>query len=81
VEWYDTGNFGAPGVVVRTIAKAWDVDVVAAINLMEPLHVHNDCDRRLVLPTEDGHSVRATAIRMRRPGRAQRDNAHFSSTQ
>jgi signal transduction histidine kinase len=67
--WYDTGNFGTPGLVIRTIAEEWDIDVVEAVNSMEPLHVRGDQDLRLVLPTSDGHAVRATAIRMRRPRR------------
>ncbi|MFJ7214793.1 ATP-binding protein [Amycolatopsis sp. NPDC098790] len=66
--WYDTGNFGSIGLVVRTIAELWEIDVVAAVNLMEPLHVQDDCDRRPTLATADGGGVHVTAIRMRRPG-------------
>jgi hypothetical protein len=66
--WYDTGNFGTPGLVVRTIASAWDIDVVTAVNLMEPLHLQTDGDHRLTLPFQDAEgTVRLTALRMRRP--------------
>lgn len=67
--WYDTGNFGSIGLVVRTIAEMWEIDVVEAVNLMEPLHMQDDCDRRPTLATADGVGVHVTAIRMRRPGR------------
>lgn len=67
--WYDTGNFGSIGLVVRTIAELWEIDIVAAVNLMEPLHMQDDCDRRPMLATADGVGVHVTAIRMRRPGR------------
>ncbi|MGH3770160.1 MAG: HD domain-containing protein [Pseudonocardiaceae bacterium] len=64
--WYDTGNFGSVGLAVRTISEAWGLDVVEAVNLMEPLHIQDNGDFRLMLPTEDGGTVRLTAIRMRR---------------
>ncbi|WP_305782519.1 HD domain-containing protein [Symbioplanes lichenis] len=66
--WYDTGNFGTPGLVVRTVAEVWGIDVVEAVGCMEALHVSEGRDRRPILPTRDGPGVRATAIRMRRPG-------------
>jgi signal transduction histidine kinase len=65
--WYDTGNFGAVGVTVRTIAKEWGIDIVDAVRLMEPLHLQDDGDFRPALPTADGGTVRVTAIRMVRP--------------
>jgi hypothetical protein len=65
--WYDTGNFGAPGLVVQTIAEVWGIDIETAVALMEPLHMQDDRDHRPLLPTLDGHGVRVTAIRMRRP--------------
>jgi len=64
--WYDTGNFGSVGLAVRTISEAWGLDVVGAVNLMEPLHLQDDGDFRPMLPTSDGGTVRLTAIRMRR---------------
>jgi hypothetical protein len=64
--WYDTGNFGSVGLAVRTISEAWGLDVVEAVNLMEPLHLQDDGDCRPKLPTTDGGTVRLTAIRMRR---------------
>lgn len=64
--WYDTGNFGSVGLAVRTISDAWGLDVVEAVNLMEPLHLQDDGDFRPMLPTADGGTVRLTAIRMRR---------------
>jgi hypothetical protein len=66
--WYDTGNFGSVGLVVRTIAEVWGIDVVKAIHLMEPLHLQADGDHRPALPISDGRgTVRVTALRMRRP--------------
>jgi len=65
--WYDTGNFGSPGLVVHTIAEAWNIDLVEAVNLMEPLHLEDNGDLRPELPTADGGTVRVTAIRMCRP--------------
>jgi hypothetical protein len=66
--WYDTGNFGSVGLAVRTIADAWGIDVLDAINLMEPLHLSADGDLRPALPFLDGDgAVRVTALRMRRP--------------
>ena len=66
--WYDTGNFGASGLAVRTIADAWGIDVVRAVKLMEPFHLQDDGeDRRPTLETADGDIVRVAAIRMRRP--------------
>jgi hypothetical protein len=68
--WYDTGNFGSVGLVVRTIADVWGIDVVKAVHLMEPLHLQTDGDHRPALPTLDsGGTVRVTALRMRRPAR------------
>lgn len=67
--WYDTGNFGSPGLVVRTIAQVWNIDIVEAVNLMEPLHLESIGDLRPELNTTDGGTVRVTAIRMRRPVR------------
>jgi Histidine kinase-, DNA gyrase B-, and HSP90-like ATPase len=70
--WYDTGNFGSIGLVVKTIAETWDIDVKEAIMLMEPLHLQGDHDLRPRLETVDGDSIRVTAIRMRdpRPGKS-----------
>lgn len=69
--WYDTGNFGSVGLVVRTIADAWGIDVVEAVHLMEPLHLQTDGDHRRTLPVLDSDAtVRVTAIRMRRPALA-----------
>ncbi len=65
--WYDTGNFGSAALVVHTIAEAWNINVVQAVNLMEPLHLHGGRDLRPELKTTDGGTVRVTAIRMRRP--------------
>ncbi len=65
--WYDTGNFGSVGLVVRTIAEVWNIDIPAAINLMEPLHIHGDRDLRPQLEAIDGDPLRVTAIRMRDP--------------
>jgi hypothetical protein len=65
--WYDTGNFGSVGLLVRTIAAAWDIDLATAINLMEPLCLQTDVDLRPTLPKVDGTGLRVTAIRMRRP--------------
>ncbi|RSM48623.1 ATP-binding protein [Amycolatopsis balhimycina DSM 5908] len=66
--WYDTGNFGSVGLVVRTIAELWEIDIVEAVNLMEPLAMQDDCDHRPLLETADGAGLHVTAIRMRRPG-------------
>lgn len=65
--WYDTGNFGTPGLVVRTIAETWDIGVVETVNIMEPLYIQGDHDLRAGLPTSNGDRVKVTAIRMRRP--------------
>ena len=65
--WYDTGNHGSTGLVVQTIAEAWNISVVEAVNLMEPLHLQGDRDLRPELKATDGSTVRVTAIRMRRP--------------
>ena len=68
--WYDTGNFGSVGLVIRTIAGVWGLDVAEAIHLMEPLHLQADGDHRPALPILDsGGTVRVTALRMRRPPR------------
>jgi hypothetical protein len=64
--WHDTGNFGSIGLVVRTIAEVWGIDIVDAVNRMEPLHLQGDHDLRPGLPTLDGDSIRVTAIRMQR---------------
>ncbi len=69
--WYDTGNFGSIGLVIRTIAEAWDISVVDAVNLMEPLHLQEGRDLRPELRTTDGGSVRVTAIRMQDPSAKQ----------
>jgi hypothetical protein len=65
--WYDTGNFGSIGLVVRTIAETWEISVVRAVNLMEPLHLQEGHDLRPELKTTDGDSIRVTAIRMQKP--------------
>lgn len=66
--WYDTGNFGSSGLVVRAVAESWGIDVVQAVDLMEPLHLQaTGEDRRPVLETADGGNVRVAAIRLRRP--------------
>jgi hypothetical protein len=65
--WYDTGNFGSIGLVVRTIAEVWNISVVDAISLMEPLHFQEGRDLRPELRTKDGKSMRVVAIRMQRP--------------
>ncbi|WP_306214721.1 HD domain-containing protein [Actinoplanes sp. RD1] len=65
--WYDTGNFGTPGLVVRTIAETWGIGVATAVAGMEALHVTDGRDRRPVLPTRDGRGIRVTAVRMRCP--------------
>jgi hypothetical protein len=65
--WYDTGNFGSVGLAVRTIADTWGIDLVDTVNLMEPLHLQGDYDLRPELNTNDGGTVRVTAIRIRRP--------------
>jgi hypothetical protein len=65
--WYDTGNCGSVGMVVRTIATTWGLSIVDVINLMEPLDLRHDRDLRLVLPIAGGGTVRVTAIRLRRP--------------
>lgn len=64
--WYDTGNFGSVGLVVRTIAEVWETDVVDLVNSMETLCLRDECDQRPVFPTADGTGVRVTAIRLRR---------------
>ncbi|GAB3894243.1 hypothetical protein GCM10029964_072300 [Kibdelosporangium lantanae] len=65
--WYDTGNFGSVGLVVRTVADVWGMDVVTAVNTMETLILQAAGDSRPTIPTNDGAGVRVTAIRMRRP--------------
>jgi hypothetical protein len=65
--WYDTGNFGGVGLVVRAIAEAWNIGVDEAVMLMEPLYLQDDHDLRPRLETIDGDSIRVTAIRMRDP--------------
>ncbi len=65
--WYDTGNFGNVGLVVRTIAETWQISIEDAIRLMEPLHVQGDRDLRPRIETDRGEPIRVTAIRMRRP--------------
>lgn len=65
--WYDTGNFGSPGLVVRAIAGTWGMGVVEAVSLMEPLYLQGDDDLRPELRTRNDGTVRVTAIRMRRP--------------
>lgn len=64
--WYDTGNFGSVGLVVRTIAKEWGIDVADLVKRMEPLTIQADRDLRPVLQTSNGTGMRVTAIRMRR---------------
>ncbi len=65
--WYDTGNFGNVGLVVRTIADAWQISVEDAVRLMEPLHVQGDRDLRPCIETDEGEPIRVAAIRMKRP--------------
>jgi histidine kinase/DNA gyrase B/HSP90-like ATPase len=65
--WYDTGNFGGIGLVVRTIAEAWNINVEEAVTIMEPLYLEGDRDLRPRLEAVDGDAIRVTAIRMRNP--------------
>jgi hypothetical protein len=65
--WYDTGNFGGIGLVVRTIAETWNIGIDEAVMLMEPLYLQGDRDLRPRLETVDGESIRVTAIRMQDP--------------
>jgi hypothetical protein len=65
--WYDTGNFGSIGLVVRTIAHVWNIGIPDIISAMEPLHLQDDRDLRPQLETADGSSIRVTAIRLRNP--------------
>ena len=65
--WYDTGNFGNVGLVVRTIAEAWQISIEDAVRLMEPLHVQGDRDLRPRIETDEGEPIRVAAIRMKRP--------------
>ena len=67
VWWYDLGSFGSIGLVVRTIAQAWGVDLVELVSLMEPLHLDDDGDRRGDLPKASGGTMRLDMIRLRRP--------------
>ena len=64
--WHDTGNFGSIGLVVRTIADVWNIDVVDAVHSMKPLHLQGDHDLRPELATAEGDSIRVTAIRMQK---------------
>ena len=73
--WYDTGNFGSVGLVVRTVAEVWEIDVVDAVNRMEALCFRGDGDQRPSFPTSDGGGVRVTAIPMRRSGAAPGEQA------
>jgi hypothetical protein len=73
--WYDTGNCGAIGLVVRTVADVWGLNIEETIALMEPLDLRADEDLRVVLPTSDGDAVRVTTIRLRRPERARSGTA------
>ncbi len=65
--WYDTGNFGSIGLVVRTIAEEWNIDIRDAINIMEPLHIQGSRDLRPQLEAINDDPIRVTAIRMKNP--------------
>ncbi|MFG3697688.1 ATP-binding protein [Micromonospora sp. NPDC047620] len=66
--WYDTGNFGSVGIVVRTIAEAWDLDVAELLDLVEPMHLDEDGDDRCPVPLVGGGVERVEMVRLQRPG-------------
>lgn len=66
--WCEHGNYGAAGVVVRTIAEAWKADVDDVVRGMESLYIDRERDNRLELTTFTSDSpARVTAFRVRRP--------------
>ncbi|XVV16143.1 HD domain-containing protein [Actinoplanes sp. CA-131856] len=69
VWWYGTGNFGSVGLVMRAISGEWGIDIPELLDLMEPLHAHDDGDSRPEVPVVGGGVERVEMIRLRRPGR------------
>ncbi|XVU29017.1 HD domain-containing protein [Actinoplanes sp. CA-054009] len=69
VWWYGTGNFGSVGLVMRAISGEWGIDIPELLDLMEPLHPHDDGDARPEVPVVGGGVERVEMIRLRRPGR------------
>jgi len=58
-------DYAAPGAVG---CFRWGMDIVDAVNLVEPLKLREDSDHRLELELADGGSIRVDAFRMQRPG-------------
>ncbi|GIG91666.1 HD domain-containing protein [Plantactinospora endophytica] len=67
--WSDSGNFGSVGIVVRTIAEMWNVDLGELLDLMEPMHLDEDGDDRCPVPLVGGGAERIEMVRLQRPDR------------
>ncbi|NRQ38006.1 hypothetical protein HII36_40180 [Nonomuraea sp. NN258] len=64
--WYESGNFGAAGVVVRSVAEAWAADLVDVVTGMEAFDSDDFGDNRLELPCADGPPTRVSGFRVAR---------------
>ncbi|MCM4077771.1 HD domain-containing protein [Paractinoplanes hotanensis] len=65
--WYDSGNFGSVGLVVRAISEEWGIDIPELLELMEPLHLEDGRDARCDVPVVGGGSEKVEMIRLQRP--------------
>jgi hypothetical protein len=67
VWWYDNGNFGSTGIIMRTIAEVWKVDLTTLIDSMAPMHLNDEGDNRGEITKVRGGIMRADMIRLRNP--------------
>ncbi|MEU7756801.1 ATP-binding protein [Micromonospora sp. NPDC049171] len=65
--WYDSGNYGAIGIVVRTIAEIWRLDLAELLDLMEPMHLDEDGDVRCPVPLVGGGAELVEMVQLKRP--------------
>ncbi|MEU7977040.1 ATP-binding protein [Micromonospora sp. NPDC049081] len=65
--WYDTGNFGSVGLVIRVIAAMWELALPDLLDLMEPMHLDEDGDERCPVSLVGGGIERVEMVRLQRP--------------
>ncbi|MDR7277239.1 HD domain-containing protein [Catenuloplanes atrovinosus] len=67
VWWYDSGNFGSIGLVVKAISEEWGIDIPELLDLMDKRHLDDDGDGRCAVPVAGGGTERMEMIYLRRP--------------
>ncbi|GAB2867661.1 hypothetical protein GCM10022221_80690 [Actinocorallia aurea] len=65
--WCERAHYGPIGLLVRTIAEAWDTDLAKLLETVEVFDQNTEADDRLTLETSDGDIVRLEALRFHRP--------------